>query len=107
MSSFQDVKPPEPVGNVSYALTGTRVPIRPTLGPDHSKLITLQPRAYLDLILANEEFKQTFTAAKQRLEAMHEIAKADRRYPEIVFLGTGSACPSKPRNTSGILVHLK
>jgi len=27
------------------------------------------------LLLANEEFKQTFTAAKQQLQAMHEIAK--------------------------------
>lgn len=74
-SLTEDVKPPESVENVSYALTGTRVPIRPMLGPDHSKLITLQPQAYLDVILANEEFKQTFAAAKQQLEAMHEIAK--------------------------------
>jgi hypothetical protein len=45
------------------------------LGPDNSKLIVLQPQNYIDMILANEEFKQTFTAAKQQLKAMHEIAK--------------------------------
>ncbi|XP_048248471.1 zinc phosphodiesterase ELAC protein 2-like [Haliotis rufescens] len=28
------------------------------------------------------------------------------KYPEVVFLGTGSAIPSKPRNVSCILIHL-
>ncbi len=61
--------------NVSYGLTSTRIPIRPTLGPDNSKIVALQPQSYIDLLLENEEFKQTFTAAKQQLQAMHEIAK--------------------------------
>jgi hypothetical protein len=73
--SIQDLKLPEPVDNISYGLTSTRIPIRPTLGPDNSKLVVLQPQSYIDLLLANEEFKQTFTAAKQQLQAMHEIAK--------------------------------
>ncbi|CAF3759123.1 unnamed protein product [Rotaria socialis] len=102
----EDLKFPTPVDNISYGFTSTRIPIRPTLGPDNSKLIVLQPQNYIDLLLANEEFQQTFTAAKQQLQAMHEIAKTGHSYPEIVFLGTGSACPSKPRNTSGILVHI-
>ena len=104
--SLAEVNATLPVEKISYALTGSRVPIRPTLGPEQSKVITLQPQAYLDLILANEEFQQTFIAAKPRLQAMHEIAKTGHTYPEIIFLGTGSACPSKPRNTSGILLHL-
>lgn len=70
-SSMQDGK----LENIGYGLTSTRIPIRPTLGPDHSKLVTLQPQSYIDLLLANEEFKQTFTAKKQELQAMHEIAK--------------------------------
>lgn len=61
--------------NIGYGLTSTRIPIRPTLGPDHSKLVTLQPQSYIDPLLINEEFKQTFTAKKQELQAMHEIAK--------------------------------
>ena len=61
--------------NISYGLTSTRIPIRPTLGPDNSKLIVLQPQSYIDLLMANEEFKQTLTAAKQQLQAIHEIAK--------------------------------
>ena len=61
--------------NIHYGLTSTRIPIRPTLGPDNSKIITLQPQNYIDILLENEEFKQTFTAAKQQLQAMHEIAK--------------------------------
>jgi hypothetical protein len=69
------LKLPEPIENVTYGLTSTRIPIRPTLGPDHSKVIMLQPQNYIDIILANEEFKQTFAAAKQQLQAMHEIAK--------------------------------
>jgi len=72
---MQDLKVPEPVDNINYGLTSTRIPIRPTLGPDNSKLVVLQPQNYIDIILANEEFKQTFTAAKQQLQAMHEIAK--------------------------------
>ncbi|CAF2643244.1 unnamed protein product [Rotaria sp. Silwood2] len=102
----EEFKIPEPVDNISYGFTSTRIPIRPTLGPDNSKLVTLQPQNYIDILLANEEFKQTFTAAKQQLQAMHEIAKTGHSYPEIIFLGTGSACPSKPRNTSGILIHI-
>ncbi len=61
--------------NIHYGLTSTRIPIRPTLGPDNSKVIALQPQSYIDTLLENEEFKQTFTAAKQQLQAMHEIAK--------------------------------
>ncbi|CAF3464566.1 unnamed protein product [Rotaria sp. Silwood1] len=102
----EDLKIPEPIDNISYGFTSTRIPIRPTLGPDNTKLVTLQPQNYIDILLANEEFKQTFTAAKQQLQAMHEIAKTGHSYPEIIFLGTGSACPSKPRNTSGILIHI-
>ncbi|PSN44798.1 hypothetical protein C0J52_22511 [Blattella germanica] len=30
----------------------------------------------------------------------------DRKYPEVLFLGTGSCIPNKTRNTSGILVHM-
>lgn len=73
--SLQELKLLEPVDNVSYGLTSTRIPIRPMLGPDHSKVVMLQPQSYIDIILANEEFKQTFDAAKQQLQAMHEIAK--------------------------------
>ncbi|UJR08657.1 hypothetical protein I4U23_012916 [Adineta vaga] len=102
----EDLKLPKPIDNITYGLTSTRIPIRPMLGPDNSKLVVLQPQNYIDIILANEEFKQTFTAAKQQLQAMHEIAKTGHSYPEIIFLGTGSACPSKPRNTSGILIHI-
>jgi hypothetical protein len=72
---IQDLIRPELVDNISYGLTSTRIPIRPTLGPDNSKLVALQPQSYIDLILANEEFKRTFEAAKQQLQAMHEIAK--------------------------------
>ncbi|CAF0999116.1 unnamed protein product [Adineta steineri] len=102
----EELKLPESVDNITYGLTSTRIPIRPILGPDNSKLVVLQPQNYIDTLLENEEFKQTFTAAKQQLQAMHEIAKTGHSYPEIIFLGTGSACPSKPRNTSGILIHI-
>lgn len=63
---------PEPIGNISYGLTSTRIPIRPTLGPDQSKLISLQPQNYIDFILANEEFKQTFNAAQEQLRSLHQ-----------------------------------
>lgn len=74
-SSLQDLKIPESVDNITYGLTSTRLPIRPMLAPDNSKVVAIQPQSYIDLLLANEEFKQTFTAAKQQLQAMHEIAK--------------------------------
>ncbi|CAF0819832.1 unnamed protein product [Adineta ricciae] len=103
---LKDLKIPEPVDNITYGLTSSRIPIRPMLAPDNSKVVAIQPQSYIDLLLANEEFKQTFTATKQQLQAMHEIAKTGHSYPEIIFLGTGSACPSKPRNTSGILINV-
>ncbi|CAF4853558.1 unnamed protein product, partial [Rotaria sp. Silwood2] len=37
---------------------------------------------------------------------MHEIVKTGHRYPEIVFLCTGSVCPNKRRNASDILIHI-
>lgn len=68
----QDVKVPEVIENICYGLTSTRIPIRPTLGPDQSKLVTLQPQNYIDLILANEEFKQTFNAEKAKLQSLNQ-----------------------------------
>jgi hypothetical protein len=73
--ALAEVEVPESIGNIHYGLTSTRIPIRPARGPDHSKCVSLQPQSYIDLILANEEFKQTFTAAKAQQQAMHEIAK--------------------------------
>ena len=35
------------------------------------------------------------------------IPFCDRKYPKIIFLGTGSAIPNKTRNTSGILVEMR
>jgi hypothetical protein len=69
------LKPPESIDNVSYGLTSTRIPIRPTLGPDYSKSVALQSQVYLDHILGNEEFKQTYEAAKQQLQDMYNVAQ--------------------------------
>jgi len=70
----------EPIDNQIYGLTSTRIPIRPTLGPDNSKLVSIQPQTYIDALLENEEFKQTFEATKQQIQAMHEIAKTGHSY---------------------------
>ncbi|CAF0755136.1 unnamed protein product [Didymodactylos carnosus] len=98
---------PAPIDNISQGITSTRISLRPVLGPDNSKQYLVQPEVNIEAMLENEQFKETFEAVKQQITAMHEIAKTGHSIPEIVFLGTGSACPSKPRNISGILIHIK
>ena len=38
---------------------------------------------------------------------MSNRSLSETRYPEVVFLGTGSATPEKTRNVSAILVNLR
>ena len=45
-----------------------------------------------------EEGKESFETARKKLE---------KRFPSIVFLGTGSSIPSKYRNVSSILLHVR
>lgn len=44
---------------------------------------------------------------KKKIESMFSTAGQGEKYPEVVFMGTGSALPMKIRNVSGTLVNIR
>ena len=52
-----------------------------------------------------EGFPEVLAELKQKL--IETEADAVQKFPQVVFLGTGSCIPNKTRNTSGILIHTR
>jgi hypothetical protein len=50
-------------------------------------------------------FPEVLAELKEKLTETK--ADALRKFPQVLFLGTGSCIPNKTRNTSGILVHTR
>ena len=50
-------------------------------------------------------FPEVLAELKQKL--IETEADAVQKFPQVVFLGTGSCIPNKTRNTSGILIHTR
>ena len=71
---LQPKKCPDPIENIIYGLTSTRISIRPTLEPDQSRLVSIQPQTYIDLMLANEEFNQTFKEHQEKIQSLRNAA---------------------------------
>lgn len=63
---------PDSTENVIHGFTSTRIPIRPALAPDQSKLISLKNQNYIDSILENEEFKQTLKDSEAKLKELRD-----------------------------------
>ncbi|XP_053309228.1 zinc phosphodiesterase ELAC protein 2 [Spea bombifrons] len=51
-------------------------------------------------------FEDALKECKEILESNLALSKGDPQYPEVVFLGTGSAVPMKTRNVSSTLVNV-
>ncbi|GAV03599.1 hypothetical protein RvY_13995 [Ramazzottius varieornatus] len=106
-SSPAKISSRQAVSQVFQARPRTNFYLRPAKGLDSS----------LNFTLNNEEFRQEAFAQESSEgleEALQEYRKRypsrpfieDFTEPDITFLGTGSAIPSKVRNTSGVLLRL-
>lgn len=65
----------------------------------------MNPELYVEETQCVEGFPEVLAELKQKLSET-EVDPL-RKFPQVVFLGTGSCIPNKTRNTSGILVHTR
>lgn len=79
--------------------------LRPNDGFDEAELITIKPREYIQSAFDLEGFTDSLAELQTKIaEKAKSLSKSE--YPKIVMLGTGSAVPSKNRNTSGIIIQV-
>ena len=79
--------------------------------------IQLDHQAYIKEAMQQEdvekvlnELTHSFTESNGRRDCGDEEASGQAHvpsYPRLTFLGTGSSVPSKGRNVSGLVVHLR
>lgn len=73
-------------------------------------ILKLSPQEWIEQLTISAETVEsikTFHNLHKEHIAKHPIDERVNEYPKIVFLGTGSSCPTRGRNASGILVHLR
>lgn len=80
--------------------------LRPRREWQRDAIITCNPEEFIDEALQLPNFQES--VQEYRRSAQDGPAPAEKRsqYPEIVFLGTGSAVPMKIRNVSATLVNI-
>uniref|UniRef100_A0A8C9IRR7 Zinc phosphodiesterase ELAC protein 2 n=1 Tax=Piliocolobus tephrosceles TaxID=591936 RepID=A0A8C9IRR7_9PRIM len=80
--------------------------LRPRREWQRDAIITCNPEEFIDEALQLPNFQQS--VQEYRRSAQDGPAPGEKRsqYPEIVFLGTGSAVPMKIRNVSATLVNI-
>uniref|UniRef100_A0A2I3G978 Zinc phosphodiesterase ELAC protein 2 n=1 Tax=Nomascus leucogenys TaxID=61853 RepID=A0A2I3G978_NOMLE len=80
--------------------------LRPRREWQRDAIITCNPEEFIDEALQLPNFEQS--VQEYRRSAQDGPAPAEKRsqYPEIIFLGTGSAIPMKTRNVSATLVNI-
>lgn len=68
---------------------------------------SVEPRMSIDALYRAAKVDPQFEKYLEEYKEKQEELLPPRQYePEVVFLGTGSALPSKLRNTSGILINM-
>ncbi len=72
-------------------------------GLDNESILSINCETFREEALSNEEFVESL---KQFHSESSILNNEIQEYPEIVFLGTGSAMPGKVRNTSAIWVNI-
>lgn len=93
------------IENLISARTFSYRPVKSTT--DYLKLSPQKWVEELTISAETVESIKTFQNLHKEHIAKHPIDERANEYPKIVFLGTGSSCPTKVRNASGILVHLR
>ncbi|XP_069692325.1 ribonuclease Z, mitochondrial isoform X2 [Periplaneta americana] len=98
-----------PAGKVSdifsliQARTFCSVHLRPRKGLDSQGELKLNPKLFVNETLNVEGFPEMLSELEQKLQ--QTPTDQLKKYPQVLFLGTGSCIPNKTRNTSGILIH--
>lgn len=93
--------------NKSIDIKSNKNQLRPEMELDHLNELIIFPDKYLAECTSIRSFTESLDHLKQQLGPINSKNKILRtnEYPRIVFLGTGSAMPTKFRNNSAILVH--
>jgi ribonuclease Z len=65
----------------------------------------LNPRLCEEETLCVEGFPEVLAHLKQKLTEIQ--VDPLKKFPQVLFLGTGSCIPNKTRNTSSILIHTR
>ncbi|KAJ8037718.1 Zinc phosphodiesterase ELAC protein 2 [Holothuria leucospilota] len=89
-----------------YAKSFERFVLKPRMGWDREHVQTDDPLLFLDEVKDLPDFSSSLDELKVHLADKMQTLKATTRYPEVVFLGTGSAMPNRERNVSGIMLHI-
>jgi ribonuclease Z len=85
------------------ARTFCGIHLRPCRGVDREGELKLNTNLFIEETQCMEGFPEVLAELKQKL--IETEADAVQKFPQVVFLGTGSCIPNKTRNTSGILIH--
>ncbi|XP_006108766.3 zinc phosphodiesterase ELAC protein 2-like, partial [Myotis lucifugus] len=80
--------------------------LRPRRGWQRDALLTCNPDEFIAEALELPNFQESVQEYKETAQNSPAPAEKKGRYPEIIFLGTGSAIPMKIRNVSATLVNL-
>jgi hypothetical protein len=67
--------------------------------------LKLNRKLYVEETLRVEGFPEALADLKQKLAEMQ--VDPLKKFPQVLFLGTGSCIPNKTRNTSSILIHTR
>ncbi|XP_072259399.1 zinc phosphodiesterase ELAC protein 2 [Pyxicephalus adspersus] len=81
--------------------------LRPTLEWQRDMVPSNNTQEFVKEAMELPGFQEALQECKQQLESdLSQDQEVDQQYPEVVFLGTGSAIPMKTRNVSSTLVHI-
>jgi len=73
--------------------------------------IEINPDEYIKESMDMEQFPEELDRFKSLMKAYippsNDDFPANKEFPKVLFLGTGSSIPNKTRNVSGILVHTR
>ncbi|XP_034830512.1 ribonuclease Z, mitochondrial isoform X2 [Maniola hyperantus] len=87
--------------------TLTMFHLRPKKLLDRSAEPKLHIQDYLQETMNADGFVESLEKFRSLVDSMrYANSGAQKEYPKVVFLGTGSCIPSKTRNTSAIVVHV-
>lgn len=85
--------------------TGLAFYLRPNKRLVSEYIPRLNLKEYVDETLAVPGLPVAIESMKTTVA--ESVPLSDRKYPKVIFLGTGSAIPNKTRNTSAILVETR
>ncbi|XP_070185734.1 zinc phosphodiesterase ELAC protein 2-like [Littorina saxatilis] len=85
---------------------------RPPKGFSRDQCVQLDHKTYVTEVLEQQDAEKVLRDLHQDISSQERTEDSDSTqengaYPRLTFLGTGSSIPSKGRNVSGLVVHLR